>query len=94
MNDLGPGLLSLIKLTQGHPRAIAALRELRKFQNGIDNILAALKAAPSLPIETCSIEDQAKWTDILTSILMALGTYEATGKPRTMAEELGLVKEP
>jgi len=55
----------------------------QKFRNALDNILAALKAAPPLPIETLSAEDQAKWTDVITDILMALGPYEVTGKPIT-----------
>ena len=55
----------------------------QKFRNALNNILAALKAAPGLPIETLSAEDQAKWTDVITGILMALGPYEVTGKPVT-----------
>ena len=60
----------------------------QKFRNALDNILAALKAAPPLPIETCSREDQAGWTDTITGILMALGPYGATGRPVTPWEYL------
>ena len=112
-----PGNVSLDRLTYGHPRAGAALRDLRKraeyyvnarevkkhieqlerdagrYRNGIDNILAALKAAPSLPIETLSREDQAKWTDVITGILVALGPYAVTGKPVTPWEYMLEEKE-
>lgn len=64
--------------------AIAGERD--KFRNGIDNILAALKAAPGLPIECLSREDQGKWTDTITDILKALGPHEVTGKPVTLME--------
>ena len=53
----------------------------QKFRNALDNILAALKDAPPLPIESLSAEDQAKWT--ITGILVALGPYEVTGRPVT-----------
>ena len=55
----------------------------QKFRNALDNILAALRDAPALPIESLSAEDQAKWTDTITGILVALGPYAATGKPVT-----------
>lgn len=60
--------------------------EPNKFRNGLDNILAALKAAPGLPIECLSREDQAKWTDTITGILMALGPYDVTAKQITIME--------
>ena len=94
MNSLDPGLLSLIDCCTGKPLAVAALRDLRKFQHGIDNILSALEAAPGLPIETLSREDQEKWTDIITGILMALGPYQATGKPLALFEAINDRQEP
>ena len=56
----------------------------QKFRNALDNILARLQAAPGLPIETLPREDQAKWTDTITGILMALGPYSTTGRPVTL----------
>ena len=58
----------------------------QKFRNALDNILLAFKNAPPLPIESLSAEDQAKWTDTITGILMALGPYAATGRPVTFAD--------
>jgi len=56
----------------------------QKFRNALDNILLAFKNAPALPIESLSAEDQAKLTDVITGILVALGPYEVTGKPVTL----------
>ena len=63
-------------------------RDAARFRNGFANLTQALQDAPGLPIETLSAEDQAKWTDLLTGLLMALGVLEATGKPQSMWEAL------
>jgi hypothetical protein len=48
----------------------------------------ALDAAPGLPIECLSEEDQEKWTDAITGILMALGPYRISGRPETLWENI------
>lgn len=62
--------------------------ENRRFRNGFANLSQALADAPGLPIECLSPEDQAKWTDTLTGILMALGVLETTGRPLHLFEAL------
>lgn len=62
--------------------------ENQSFRNGFDNLLAALDKAPGLPIEAQSEEDQAKWTDLITGLLMALGSYQHSGKPQSVWEGL------
>ena len=63
--------------------AITALRQRAEAaEKDRQTISEALERAPSLPIETLSAEDQAKWTDTITAILMLLGaTYAAMPKP-------------
>ena len=69
--------------------AIVALQQdVDRYRNGFANLMQALQDAPALPIETLSVEDQAKWTDLLTGLLMALGVLETTGKPQSMWEAL------
>lgn len=70
--------------------AIRVIRETlddaAKFKNGIDNLIIALDEAPGLPIELLSEEDQAKWTNTITGVLMALGPYRITGRPQSVWE--------
>lgn len=63
-------------------------RENQRFRNGFANLTKALQDGPGLPIELLDEADQAKWTDTITGILMALGVLEVTGKPMSPFEAL------
>lgn len=64
------------------------MEENQRFRNGFANLSKALEEAPGLPIELLDEEDQAKWTDTITGILMALGVLEVTGRPMSPFEAL------
>lgn len=68
---------------------IVRLREEnQKLRNGFTNLGRALEEAPGLPLEYLSKDDLAKWTDLITGLLIALGTLEVTGKPIGTLEAL------
>lgn len=68
--------------------------EAARLSNGYHNILAEFEKAPGLPLETLSQDDLAKWTDIITGILKALGPFSITGKPISLGEYLDATLEP
>lgn len=74
------------------PALLAELKTLRdenaRFRNGYDNLLAAFRKAPALPLECLSQEDLEEWTDTISGILLALGPYMETGRPLTIMEAL------
>lgn len=70
----------------GHAKDLE--RENQRFRNGFANLSKALQDGPGLPIELLDEADQAKWTDTITGILMALGVLEVTGKPMNPFEAL------
>lgn len=63
-------------------------RDAARYRNGFANLMQALNDAPGLPLECLSQEELARWTDVLTGILMALGVLEHTGRPMSMWEAL------
>ena len=70
-------------------RYVAQLeRDAERYRNGFANLMHALQDAPPLPIEALSAENQAKWTDLLTGLLMALGVLETTGRPQSIWDAL------
>lgn len=62
--------------------------ENQRFRNGFANLYQALQDAPGLPIEALGEEDQAKWTDLITGLMMALGGLEMDGRPMSVWEAL------
>ena len=68
---------------------IARLRDdNQRYLNGFLNLSKAFEEAPGLPLELLSEDDLAKWTDIITSVLMVCGILEHDGRPLTMLESL------
>lgn len=84
-----PALRDAIANPQSEAVELSRLRdENQRFRNGYANLMQALMDAPGLPLEGSSDAALTEWTNIITGILMALGTLDATGKPQSPWEAL------
>lgn len=91
-SSLEEAVRDILKLVSPEGIRVSEIAQLRednqRYRNGFLNLMKAFEEAPGLPLELLSEDDQAKWTDIITSILMVCGILEHDGRPLTMLESL------